>query len=158
MEAGGNSQQQEVINVVGARPRGRFSAVDRVRKASEFRVIQRTGRRVTTTHFVLILYARDEQAESTPPRLGIVASRKVGNAVHRNRAKRLVREAFRATRQQLDTGVDLVVIVRRPLAELKLADVIGEWHGQASAVRRQLAKAQRDRVARAAGAEKGPKC
>ena len=47
----------------------------------------------------------------------------------RNRAKRLVRAAFRALPGLLEPGIDLVVIVRRPLGELRLADVIAEWNG-----------------------------
>lgn len=46
------------------------------------------------------------------PRLGLVVSRKVGNAVIRNRWKRLLREAFRLERTRLPAGVDLVVIPR----------------------------------------------
>jgi ribonuclease P protein component len=46
------------------------------------------------------------------PRLGIVASRKVGNAVVRNRVKRLIREVFRRSSDARPAGVDLVVIPR----------------------------------------------
>ena len=46
------------------------------------------------------------------PRLGIVASRKVGNAVTRNRTKRFVREFFRVYRDVMDRCEDIVVIVR----------------------------------------------
>jgi ribonuclease P protein component len=45
-------------------------------------------------------------------RLGLSVSRKVGNAVVRNRWKRLLREAFRLTRTKLPSGVDLIVIPR----------------------------------------------
>lgn len=51
-------------------------------------------------------------------RLGISASRRVGNAVVRNRVKRGVREWFRRQRETLPEGVDVVVIARRPAAEL----------------------------------------
>ena len=46
------------------------------------------------------------------PRIGIVASRKVGNAVTRNRIKRLIREFFRIYRGVVSRCEDIVVIVR----------------------------------------------
>jgi ribonuclease P protein component len=46
------------------------------------------------------------------PRLGLSVSRKVGNAVARNRWKRLIREAFRLTRPKLPLGIDFVIIPR----------------------------------------------
>jgi len=61
------------------------------------------------------------------PRLGITASRRVGNAVVRSRAKRLIREAFRATRDLWPAGIDLVVIVKRATGESKLDSVIAEF-------------------------------
>jgi len=53
-------------------------------------------------------------------RLGITASRKVGGAVERNRAKRLVREFFRLHRAKLQPGSDIVVIVRAGADKLSL--------------------------------------
>jgi len=75
-------------------------------------------------------------------RLGITASRKVGNAVHRNRAKRLVREAFRATRDLWWPGLDVVVIVKNELASMKLDQVVDEWRGASAALSR-IAKQQK---------------
>ncbi len=46
------------------------------------------------------------------PRLGLIVSRRVGNAVIRNRVKRQLREAFRLSQHDLPTGYDLVVSVR----------------------------------------------
>jgi ribonuclease P protein component len=54
-------------------------------------------------------------------RLGLSVSRRVGNAVVRNRAKRLLREAFRLIQHDLPAGFDLVVVVR-PHDPLELAD------------------------------------
>ena len=82
--------------------------------------------RVSTPRFVLILSA-SAAPHASEPRLGITASRRVGNAVVRSRAKRLIREAFRATRQLWPPGIDLVVIVKRSTGESKLDSVISEW-------------------------------
>lgn len=46
-------------------------------------------------------------------RMGLVVSRKMGNAVRRNRWKRLLREAYRLRRLQLPEGMDMVVIPRK---------------------------------------------
>lgn len=96
----------------------------RVRKRAEFDRIQKGGSRVTTRSFVLIVEGRSDRG---PARLGITASRKIGGAVVRNRAKRLVREAFRALGELFPSGIDLVVIVRKPPGAMKAADVANEW-------------------------------
>jgi len=106
-------------------PVGRFPSRSRVRKRVEFLKIQDNGLRVSTPRFVLILSA--SAAPHSEPRLGITASRRVGNAVVRSRAKRLIREAFRATRALWPAGIDLVVIVKRSTEDSKLDSVIAEF-------------------------------
>jgi len=107
-------------------PTGRFPSRARVRKRAEFLKIQDGGLRVSTPRFVLILSA-SAASHASEPRLGITASRRVGNAVVRSRAKRLIREAFRATRVLWPAGIDLVVIVKRATGESKLETVISEF-------------------------------
>jgi ribonuclease P protein component len=116
-------------------PSGRFPSASRVRKRVEFLAIQERGQRVSTARFVFIL-----SASSAPgsPRLGITASRKVGNAVVRSRAKRLIREAFRATRELWPKGIDVVVIVKRAPGESKLGSVVLEWEGARSQIERRI--------------------
>ena len=127
------------------RPVGRFPPRQRVRKRSEYQSIQARARRVVTRRHVLLVYARDD---SSGARVGTIASRKVGNAAERNRAKRLIREAFRATRWLWPDDVDVVVIVRRPPSGEKLADVIEDWTAAAAAVAARVAEARKDRSER----------
>jgi len=126
----------------GPRATRRFPHSARVRKRREFEAAQDGGRRATTPHFVFLLFARAET--NGPARLGIVASRKIGNAVVRNRAKRLVREAFRSSRDLFRPGIDVIVIVRRPLAPSKLSDVVSEWRAAAHVIEKRSNEAERD--------------
>ena len=102
----------------------------RIRKRPEFVRIQDSAGnvgRVGTPH-LLFLLARSAAPDDPrpPPRLGVVASRKVGPAVARNRAKRLVREAFRLNQALLPRGLDLVVIIRPGTHALGLDEVAAE--------------------------------
>ncbi len=79
------------------------------------------------------------------PRLGIVVSKRVGNAVVRNRAKRLTREAFRTLRSVWPRGIEIVVIVRAPLGRLKLGEVVAEWQDVSKQLRRRFREVEKDR-------------
>jgi RNase P protein component len=72
----------------------------------------------------------------------------VGNAVVRNRAKRLLREAFRATRDLWAADLDLVVIVKRVTPGMGLAQVVTEWRRAERAIRRRTVEARKDREMR----------
>ncbi|MBN2193576.1 MAG: ribonuclease P protein component [Polyangiaceae bacterium] len=139
----------------GARPcpQGQFPAAQRVRKRSEFLEIQARGRRVSTPRFVLLLWARE--GAPTGARLGITVSRKVGGAVTRNRAKRVLREAFRATREIWPPDCDLVVIVRHLRPPPALVSVVAELREVERTIRRRAAEARRDRNARADALARG---
>jgi ribonuclease P protein component len=84
-------------------PKGR-----RLLRKADFSRVFDTGYRVQSRCFTVLL----APAATPTARLGIVASRKLGDAVRRNRAKRLIREIFRQTALP---GVDVVVIPRREL-------------------------------------------
>lgn len=65
-------------------------------------------------------------AEGAVSRLGLVVSRKVGDACARNRVKRLLREYFRLHRHELSSTVDLVVVARKGAAELDTGHLFQE--------------------------------
>jgi ribonuclease P protein component len=87
------------------------------------------GQRASTAHFVLLVAARVAvpAIASGCARLGVVATKKIGNAVQRNRIKRLCRECFREWPELVPDGIDLVVIARSGAYELDLATVRTEW-------------------------------
>lgn len=59
-------------------------------------------------------------------RLGITAGKKIGNAVHRNRAKRLIRLAYRESEIAMPVGIDIVIVARAPICEIK-SDVYRDY-------------------------------
>ena len=106
---------------------GRFQPVDRLRRSVEFQQVTRKGRRVAGNAFVVVCTERKPAGSGArQTRLGITVSRKVGNAVVRNRVKRRVREWFRAARASLGAGIDLVVIGRGAAATLAHAEFVAE--------------------------------
>lgn len=58
-------------------------------------------------------------------RLGITAGKKVGNAVCRNRAKRLIRLAYRTAEVQLPVGMDIVIVARSAICSVKSQEFCG---------------------------------
>jgi ribonuclease P protein component len=85
---------------------------ERLKKTGEFNRVYRNGARLYGKCFTLV-YLRDEQAdEQAESRLGISVPRKVGNAVRRNRIKRIIREAFRLHREVFPRYSDIVFAVR----------------------------------------------
>ena len=87
----------------------------RVRKRAEFLVIQKQPRKASGHHYTLLASATPEP----PPalwRLGVTVSRKVGNAVVRNRVKRWLRESFRRQVPLIAAAPRAVVVIARPSA------------------------------------------
>ena len=90
-----------------------------LRKNSDFNAIYKKGRSVGDRYLVLFL------RENGLPynRTGFLASKKVGNSVKRNRAKRLMKESYRAISYMLPEGYDFIIIARNTICGKKCAEV-----------------------------------
>lgn len=135
-QAAGDFDSAEAAGLARARTRLSFGAADRLHRRSEYLHVQREGARFQTAHFV-VYAARLDAGEGV--RLGMAVSRRVGNAVVRNRIKRQVRECFRLTlRPMLREGTDLVVIVRAGAGELATPAIRVELEAATLNVSRRL--------------------
>ena len=99
--------------------------------SAEFSLVYAQGRRSVCDALVLL------HLESAPePRVAFVASRKIGGAVERNRAKRVLREAWRQVVDDLPENMGwMVLIARREILELKSHEVAERLHGLLSGLR-----------------------
>jgi ribonuclease P protein component len=129
-----------------ARPAGgqAFNRQRRVRRRSDFDRAFEAGKRVTCGHFVVVFALRNAPKADPdgPPRLGLVVSRKAGNAVVRNRIKRLCRESFRRSPQRLPNGLDVLLIPRQGAQDLDFTSVDRELEEAFARVRKVLAKTE----------------
>ena len=103
---------------------GRFRRTDRILRSRDFQRVGRGGKRLASRNFIVLMAPSSRELESGERRrLGVTVSRRVGNAVVRNRVKRGIREWFRRLRSQLEQGVDVIVIARAPAARLTAPEI-----------------------------------
>ncbi|UCG50684.1 MAG: ribonuclease P protein component [Candidatus Latescibacterota bacterium] len=82
-----------------------------LRSPWQFRLVYQTGKKITCKYAVLFYHKTGEP--NGGPLFGVVASKRVGGAVNRNRAKRLLREAIRGTAHRFKSGDLWVVLVAK---------------------------------------------
>lgn len=90
-----------------------------LRKNSDFSAIYKRGKSVGD-RYVVIFYRPNRMPYN---RTGFLASKKVGNSVKRNRAKRLMKESYRNLSDRLPVGYDFIIIARNTICGKKCAEV-----------------------------------
>jgi ribonuclease P protein component len=98
-------------------PSPRLRLNERIRRRTEFKHVYEKGSRVHGRYSTIFVLPNSQGIG----RLGIAATKKLGGAVQRNRAKRLIREVFR--RNKIASGFDVVVVPRRELLEASLSAI-----------------------------------
>ena len=91
-----------------------------LKKNFQFRHVYQKGKSIANRHLVLYMVKNGTHDHN---RLGISVSKKVGNAVQRNRSRRVIREAFRALAPRVRPGFDLVLVARGKTPYVKSTDV-----------------------------------
>jgi len=97
----------------------RYPGFYRLRKSWEYRLVGKMGCKFNTPHFVLLVLIN----KTHNSRLGITVSRKVGNAVQRNRLKRIIREFFRVRNHLYPVLRDYSIIAKRGTALLSSSEI-----------------------------------
>lgn len=93
----------------------------RIKKNSDFQKIYKKGKSVANRQFIVYTYDNSEQEHF---RLGISVSKKIGNAVTRNRIKRAIRENFKVHKQDM-ISKDIIVIARHPAKNMSTLEIQG---------------------------------
>ena len=92
-----------------------YTKTDRLRKRTEYLHVSQQGKKVQNQHFLAYYSPNNENAS----RLGITVTKRIGNAVTRNRIKRTVREYFRLNQKEAQPYLDVNVIAKKHAGELK---------------------------------------
>ncbi len=97
----------------------RAIGLETLRSSRQYRAVYENGRRYYNAFFTVFIVKTDDECL----RLGITVTRKIGNAVVRNRIKRIIREAFRHIAPELTRGITVVVVARAPIRSEKMQSV-----------------------------------
>lgn len=110
----------------------------RIKKSNEFSLIRNVGLRRVMPYFITQLKIADVEGKESrqPTRFGVIASRRVGNAVVRNRGKRIFRRLFYKHQSLLPVGSQLVVILRMGFNKVSFSQLENDfleacaWYGK----------------------------
>jgi ribonuclease P protein component len=106
------------------RTRFKFPRASRLSRTSEFRLVKASGKSWTGKHLVIAILA---QGSEIAPRIGIITSKRIGNAVCRNQVRRRIREIFRLNQHRVQRGFWLVIIARASSATATFVELERDW-------------------------------
>ena len=86
-----------------------------LKKNEDFRSVYRSGKKMANRLFVM--YVSENGTERN--RLGVSVSKKTGNSVVRHRLKRLIKENYRRNEAVFNSGLDIVVVVRKAAVDIR---------------------------------------
>ncbi len=92
-----------------------FKKKEHLRLKKDFHSVFQRGESFSNRQLIMYVKPRDvqlEEGKDLNSRIGIVVSKKIGNAIRRNRIKRLIREVFRLHKRKIIRPVDLIIIAR----------------------------------------------
>jgi ribonuclease P protein component len=110
-----------------------FTPQERIRKKKDFLHLYKKGKRYRGKYFILIYLSN----ELTFSRVAVVASKKLGNAVQRNRTKRWLRTLFRRNKELLEKPFDMIFIPRKEIHEAKWQNLTEEYQAALKFMRRK---------------------
>ena len=115
-----------------------------LRKRRDFLFVQRKGVRQVMPHFILQAAVKPASTASKPAfsyRTGVTASKKVGNAVARNRAKRRMRALFSKLEcDHAPFGTDYVLVARHSLVQAEWTELSADFSIAAKHIHKKLIK------------------
>ncbi|MBR4597013.1 MAG: ribonuclease P protein component [Opitutales bacterium] len=118
----------------------RFARENRVRLQKDFDYIKENGVKADCSAFILYIAPPEEPREYS--RLGVVASKRVGNSAIRHRAKRVFREIFRNS--PTEKPMDILVFVRRGFLEFEFSALKAKFEKATSIFAKKLAQSERE--------------
>lgn len=92
----------------------------RIKKNDDFQKVFKKGKSFANRQFVVYKLRREDE---THFRIGLSVSKKIGNAVCRNRIKRCIRQTFHELEQEIDQKNDYIIIARKPAANMDFHEI-----------------------------------
>jgi len=98
-----------------------MNRIQPLKKNQDFQYVFKKGYSTANRQFVIYVLKQRGQSYA---RVGLSVSKKIGNAVTRNRIKRYIREGLRHYESRFSIGIDCVIIARKPTSELTYSETL----------------------------------